>query len=78
MSDSAHTDDPTADHESRMIKAIVRDVTVAVPISLLIVFGTILFFTDNSMGDAIAAALLPGILIGVFFGGFFGTARTMG
>ena len=72
-----HTDDTTIEHESRMIKAIVRDITVALPLALLVVFAALMVFTEKSVGDAIATALLPGVLIGVFFGGFSGTARTM-
>ena len=73
-----HTDDTAREHESRMVKAIVRDISVALPIALLVLFGALMVFTDKSVGDAIATALLPGVLIGVFFGGFSGTARTMG
>lgn len=72
-----HTDDTAREHESRMVKAIVRDISVALPIALLVLFGALMVFTDKSVGDAIATALLPGVLIGVFFGGFSGTARTM-
>lgn len=60
-----------------MIKAIVRDISVALPVALLVVFGALMVFTDKSIGDAVATTLLPGVLIGVFFGGFSGTARTM-
>lgn len=72
-----HTDDAAREHESRMVKAIVRDISVALPVALLVVFGALMVFTDKSIGDAIATTLLPGVLIGVFFGGFSGTARTM-
>jgi hypothetical protein len=72
-----HTDDIAREHESRMVKAIVRDISVALPVALLVVFGALMVFTDKSIGDAIATTLLPGVLIGVFFGGFSGTARTM-
>ena len=77
MADSVHSDEAAEEHESRMIKAIVRDVTVALPLALIFVFGALMLFTDASVSDAIASALLPGLLIGVFFGGFSGTARTM-
>ncbi|MEX2278542.1 MAG: hypothetical protein WEA76_00480 [Acidimicrobiia bacterium] len=77
MSESVHTDESAAEQESRMVKAIVRDITVALPLALLLVFGALMLFTDKSVGDAIATTLLPGVLIGVFFGGFSGTARTM-
>ena len=77
MSESVHTDEAAVEHESRMVKAIVRDVTVALPSALLLVFGALMVFTEKSVGDAIATSLLPGVLIGVFFGGFSGTARTM-
>jgi ABC-type Mn2+/Zn2+ transport system permease subunit len=61
-----------------MVRAVVTpDVMVALPLSLLAVFGALVIFTDKSIGDAIATSLLPGVLIGVFFGGFSGTARTM-
>ena len=72
-----HTDDIAREQESRMVKAIVRDISVALPVALLVVFGALMAFTDKSIGDAIATTLLPGVLIGVFFGGFSGTARTM-
>lgn len=72
-----HTDDIAREHESRMVKAIVRDISVALPVSLLVVFGAIMVFTDSSIGNAIATAVMPGVLIGIFFGGFSGTARTM-
>lgn len=72
-----HTDDTAIEHESRMIKAIVRDVTVALPVALVFLTVALIMFTEKSIGDAIATALLPGVLIGVFFGGFSGTARTM-
>jgi hypothetical protein len=72
-----HTDDTAREHESRMVKAIVRDISLALPVALLVVFGALMIFTDKSIGDAIATTLLPGVLIGVFFGGFSGTARTM-
>ncbi|MEX1005300.1 MAG: hypothetical protein WD990_05590 [Acidimicrobiia bacterium] len=72
-----HNDDSAREHESRMVKAIVRDISVALPVALLLVFGTLMVFTDKPIGDAIATTLLPGVLIGVFFGGFSGTARTM-
>ena len=72
-----HTDDTAREHESRMIKAILRDISVAVPVALLVVFGALMVFTEKSIGDAVATTLLPGTLIGVFFGGFSGTARTM-
>jgi ABC-type Mn2+/Zn2+ transport system permease subunit len=78
MSDhSTETDEAAAAHEARMVRAVVRDVMVALPLSLLAVFGALVIFTDKSIGDAIATSLLPGVLIGVFFGGFSGTARTM-
>lgn len=77
MSESVHTDEAAAEHESRMVKAIVRDITVALPLALVVVFGALMVFTEKSVGDAIATTLLPGVLIGVFFGGFSGTARTM-
>lgn len=77
MSESVHTDETAAEHESRMVKAIMRDVIVAVPVALLVLFGALMVFTEKSVGDAIATSLLPGVLIGVFFGGFSGTARTM-
>jgi ABC-type Mn2+/Zn2+ transport system permease subunit len=78
MSDhSTETDEAAAAHEARMVRAVVRDVAVALPLSLLAVFGALVIFTDKSIGDAIATSLLPGVLIGVFFGGFSGTARTM-
>jgi hypothetical protein len=72
-----HTDDTAREHESRMVKAIVRDISLALPVALLVVFSALMIFTDKSIGDAIATTLLPGVLIGVFFGGFSGTARTM-
>jgi hypothetical protein len=72
-----HTDDTAREHETRMVKAIVRDISVALPVALLVVFGALMVFTDKSIGDAIATTILPGVLIGVFFGGFSGTARTM-
>lgn len=78
MSDhSTETDEAAAAHEARVIRAIVRDVTVALPLALLVVFGALVVFTDKSIGDAVATTVLPGVLIGVFFGGFSGTARTM-
>ncbi|MEX1044005.1 MAG: hypothetical protein WD532_07020 [Acidimicrobiia bacterium] len=77
MSESVHTDESAAEQESRMVKAIMRDIIVALPLALLLVFGALMAFTDKSVGDAIATTLLPGVLIGVFFGGFSGTARTM-
>lgn len=82
MSEGAHTDEGAVEeagveHESRMIKAIVRDIAVALPVALAVVFGSLMLFTDKSVGDAIATTILPGVLIGVFFGGFSGTARTM-
>lgn len=72
-----HTDDAAPEHESRMVKAIVRDITFALPAALVLLTVVLLVFTEKSLGDAIATALLPGVLIGVFFGGFSGTARTM-
>lgn len=77
MSESVDTDEAAAEHESRMVKAIVRDIAVALPLALVVVFGALMVFTEKSVGDAIATTLLPGVLIGVFFGGFSGTARTM-
>ncbi len=78
MSDhSTETDEAAADQEARMIRAVVRDTAVALPLALLAVFGALVIFTDNSIGDAVTTSLLPGVLIGVFFGGFSGTARTM-
>ncbi len=78
MSDhNSETDEAAAAHEARIIRAVVRDTAVALPIALLTVFGALLFFTDNSIGDAVTTTVLPGVLIGVFFGGFSGTARTM-
>lgn len=60
-----------------MIKAIVRDVTIALPVALVALTIVLMTFADKTVGDAIATAVLPGVLIGVFFGGFSGTARTM-
>lgn len=60
-----------------MVEAIVRDMSVALPAALILVFGALMLFTEKSVTDAIATATLPGVLIGVFFGGFSGTARTM-
>lgn len=78
MSDhNTETDEAAAAQESRMVRAVVRDIAVALPIALLTVFGALVIFTDKSIGDAVATTLLPGVLIGVFFGGFSGTARTM-
>jgi hypothetical protein len=78
MSDhTTETDEAAAAHEARMLRAVVRDITVALPLALLAVFGAIVIFTDKSIGDAAVTAVLPGVLIGVFFGGFSGTARTM-
>lgn len=72
-----HTDDAAIEHESRMVKAILRDITFALPAALVLLTGVLLVFTERSLIDAIATAILPGVLIGVFFGGFSGTARTM-
>lgn len=77
MSETVHTDEAAAEHESRMVEAIVRDMSVALPAALILVFGALMLFTEKSVTDAIATATLPGVLIGVFFGGFSGTARTM-
>lgn len=77
MSESVNTDEAAAEHESRMVKAIVRDISVALPVALIVLFGALMLYTDKSVTDAIATAILPGLLIGVFFGGFSGTARTM-
>lgn len=60
-----------------MIKAIVRDITFALPSALVLLTVALLVFTGRTLADAIATAILPGVLIGVFFGGFSGTARTM-
>lgn len=60
-----------------MVKAIVHDITIALPLALVALVVVLVFFTDKSLWDAIATAVLPGVLIGVFFGGFSGTARTM-
>ncbi len=72
-----HTDEAAVEHESRMVKAIVHDIAIALPVALVALTVVVLFFTDKSIGDAVATAVLPGVLIGVFFGGFSGTARTM-
>lgn len=77
MSESLHTDDAAIEHESRMVKAIVRDISVALPVALVALTIVLIVFTDKSPIDAIVTATLPGVLIGVFFGGFSGTARTM-
>lgn len=72
-----HTDAAAIEHESRMVKAIVRDITFALPAALVLLTGVLLVFTERSLTDAVATAILPGVLIGIFFGGFSGTARTM-
>jgi multidrug efflux pump subunit AcrB len=72
-----HTAEAATDHESRMMKAIVRDITIALPVALILVTVALMVFADNGLGTAVATAVLPGVLIGVFFGGFSGTARTM-
>jgi ABC-type Mn2+/Zn2+ transport system permease subunit len=77
MSEQHTRDDDDTTQESRMVKAIVRDTTIALPLALILVTAALMVFADNSLGDAIATAVLPGVLIGVFFGGFSGTARTM-
>lgn len=72
-----HTEDAGVEQESRMIKAIVRDTTFALPAALVLLTVVLMVFTERTLGEAIATAILPGVLIGVFFGGFSGTARTM-
>jgi ABC-type Mn2+/Zn2+ transport system permease subunit len=74
---TVHGDEQATAQESRMIKAIVRDVGIALPAALVLLTVALVVFTDKSWADAIATAVLPGVLIGVFFGGFSGTARTM-
>ena len=69
------TDEVT--HESRMIKAIVRDILIALPLAVIVIFVALLIWTDKPVIDAAATAALPGVLIGIFLGGFAGTARTM-
>jgi cytochrome b len=74
---STHTDEAAEHHESRMVRAIIHDMAIALPVALVALTVALVLFTDKSVGDAIATAVLPGVLIGVFFGGFSGTARTM-
>lgn len=73
----ADTDDAAAEHEARMVRAVLRDMAIAVPLALIVVFGAIVLLTDKSAGDAAATTVLPGVLMGMFFGGFSGMARTM-
>jgi len=75
---STQTGEAAPEQESLMIRAIVHDTAIALPVALAFVFAALVLFTDKSVTDAVATTLLPGVLIGVFFGGFSGTARTMG
>lgn len=60
-----------------MIKAIVHDMAIALPVALIGLTVALALFTESSWGEALTTALLPGALMGVFFGGFSGTARSM-
>ena len=77
MAEHSEHDDDGVEHEARMAKAITRDITIALPVALVFVTAVLMLFTERTLGDAVATALVPGVLIGVFFGGFSGTARTM-
>lgn len=67
------------DHERglTMATAILHGITVAIPISIVLLAGFLMAFGGRNLGQAAATAILPGILIGVFFGGFVGVTRNM-
>lgn len=68
---------PQDDYDIRFGKAILKGITVGVPLVLVLLTVAIWLITDNDFFDSIATALLPGVLLGVFGGGFAGMATAM-
>ena len=60
-----------------MGKAIVRGVLFGLPAGIVGLTLAVFVFTDNTLVDSFATAILPGVLLGVFAGGFAGMAMTM-
>ncbi|MDH3190370.1 MAG: hypothetical protein OEM39_07010 [Acidimicrobiia bacterium] len=70
----SETDTPAA---SLMGKAIVRGVLFGLPAGIVGLTLAVFVFTENTLVDSFATAILPGVLLGVFAGGFAGMAMTM-
>lgn len=63
--------------DSRMGKAVIRGVSIGLPLAIVALTLVVWLITDLDLGDSFATALLPGVLLGAFAGGFAGVAMTM-
>lgn len=71
----AHGDD--TGNDGRMGKAVIRGVTLGIPLAIGFLTLVVWLITSMDLGDSFATALLPGVLLGGFAGGFAGVALTM-
>jgi len=55
----------------------VRGVLFGLPAGIVGLTLAVFVFTENTLVDSFATAILPGVLLGVFAGGFAGMAMTM-